>query len=214
MDKNPYAPDFDDLPGELPIFPLDGVLLLPSGSLPLNIFEKRYLKMIEDALSGHRLIGMVQTKAGADIYDVGCAGKITEFSETDDGRYVIKLTGICRFGIIKELKSDKPYRSVKPRWSPYENDIQKPACDDLDREKLHELLGQYFSKEEMSCNWKALEEVSDAKLITCLSMVCPFDASEKQALLEVPCCNTRADMFMTMLEMAVREGAKSCKSCH
>jgi Lon protease-like protein len=118
MEQNPYAPDFNALPGTLPVFPLPGVLLLPSGNLPLNIFEKRYLKMVEDALGGNRMIGMIQPKGddGVLLYNVGCAGKITEFRETDDGRYRITLTGISRFKIDEEVKTNTPYRQVRAGW--------------------------------------------------------------------------------------------------
>ncbi|MCB1532203.1 MAG: LON peptidase substrate-binding domain-containing protein [Alphaproteobacteria bacterium] len=219
MDKNPFAPLYDALPDTLPIFPLEGVLLLPRGNLPLNIFEPRYLAMVEDALRCQRLIGMVQpnTKAPQEgdvpvVYDIGCAGKITEFSETPDGRYLITLTGISRFKIEKELDGKSGYRRVKPDWSGYKCDINSQSCGKLDRGKLHEFLKSYFHKEGMSCDWGALEDTDDSSLITCLSMVCPFDPCEKQALLEADCCDARAKMFMTMLEMASCQG--DCESHH
>lgn len=214
MEQNPYAPDFTSLPDTLPVFPLAGVLLLPTGNLPLNIFEKRYLKMIDDAMAGNRLIGMVQLK-GEDfsIYDVGCVGKITEFKETDDGRYVITLTGICRFKIDQELDATTPYRQVKANWAGYKDDLTPSTCLGLNREKLNNLLQAYFSSQEMNCDWGAVEKAPDGRLITCLSMVCPFDSKEKQALLEAPNCKARAETFMTMLEMAVKQ-RKECGSCH
>jgi Lon protease-like protein len=217
MDKNPYAPDFNDLPETLAIFPLPGVLLLPSGQLPLNIFEPRYLKMVEDALAGNRMIGMIQPRGDEPlkppIYDVGCAGKITDFSETKDGRYLITLTGICRFRVAKELDAVTPYRQIKADWMPYDKDLDVAACLDLNREKLHGLLQSYFMDQGLNCDWKMIEGASDGKLITCLSMICPFEAKEKQMLLEAPCCKTRAETFVTMLEMAVHQ-KKSCASEH
>ncbi len=213
MDRNPFAPDFDALPGKLAVFPLDQVLLLPSGKLPLNIYEPRYKKMIEDALAGNRLIGMIQRRTGEDLYKVGCAGKITEFSETTDGRYLVTLTGISRFKIASELKSNAPYREIEPDWQAYRQDIEPRSCLDLNREKLVGLLKSYFTANEMKCDWDAVEGAPDGRLITCLAMICPFDAKEKQALLEAPCCKTRAETFMTMLEMAVKE-RKDCSSCH
>lgn len=209
MDKNPFAPDFDALPQTLPIFPLGGVLLLPHGNLPLNIFEPRYLAMVEDALRSDRLIGMVQPdvqargagRAGA-VYEIGCAGKITDFSETPDGRFLVTLTGISRFKITEELETIRGYRSVKPCWGAYKSDINSKSCATLDRKKLNNFLKSYFAKEGMSCDWQALEDTDDSSLITCLSMVCPFEPNEKQALLEADCCDERAKMFMTMLEMA------------
>ena len=220
MDKtNPFAPDFEALPETLPIFPLEGVLLLPRGNLPLNIFEPRYLAMVEDALASDRLIGMVQPnakarKAGEEdaVYETGCAGKITEFSETPDGRFLITLTGISRFKIHEELEMDKGYRRVKPCWGVYKCDINLKSCGKLDRQKLNDFLKSYFDKEGMSCDWNALQETDDSSLITCLSMVCPFDPCEKQALLEADCCDARAKMFMTMLEMA--SCREDCKSKH
>ena len=126
MDKNPYAPTFDTLPDILPIFPLSGVLLLPHGQLPLNIFEPRYVAMVEDALSTHRMIGMLQPKNDNEIYQTGCAGKITEFTEMPDGRYIINLSGICRFKIFDELETLKGYRRARPDWQPFEGDLKIP----------------------------------------------------------------------------------------
>lgn len=214
MEQNPFAPAFDALPETIPVFPLEGVLLLPTGTLPLNIFEKRYLKMVEDALAGSRLIGMIQPKGNsASLYDIGCAGKITEFEETPDGRYQITLTGICRFKITKELEVKTPYRQVLADWGGFHQDLATPVCLDIDRGKLTALLQSYFSAQEMNCDWAALKQAPDNRLMTCLSMVCPFEPEEKQALLEAPCCRERAKMFMSMLEMAVK-ARQGCKSCH
>ncbi len=214
MEQNPYAPAFGKLPETIAVFPLPGVLLLPSGNLPLNIFEKRYLKMVEDAMGGSRMIGMIQPKDSGDrLYDVGCAGKITEFKETADGRYLITLTGISRFRIEEELNVNTPYRQIRAGWSTYKHDLETPACLDLDRAKLLSMLQSYFSAQEMNCDWEAVKKAPDSRLVTCLAMVCPFEPEEKQALLEAPCCKTRAAAFMTMLEMAVKE-RQGCKSCH
>lgn len=220
MDKasrNPFAPSFEKLPAALPVFPLPGVLLLPSGNLPLNIFEPRYLKMVEDVLASHRLIGMIQPREGAEktpgLYDIGCAGKITEFSETSDGRYLITLTGICRFRIAGELNTATPYRQVQTDWSAFQKDIENVACLDIDRAKLLELLRCYFTDQGLDCDWDAIQDAPDGKLITCLSMICPFEPKEKQALLEAPCCKTRARTFMTMLEMATHDN-KGCSGRH
>lgn len=203
MTKNVFAPDFDALPKVLPVFPLEGVLLLPCGRLPLNIFEPRYLAMVEAALGTDRLIGMIQPDQGGALYKTGCAGKITEFSETEDGRYLITLSGVSRFHVMEELDGVDGYRRVKPSWLAFEKDLDAQTCSDLDRDRLKALLQKYFQKQDMDCDWDKIEGAPDGKLITCLSMVCPFDPQEKQALLEAPCCNTRADMFLTMLEMAV-----------
>lgn len=221
MKKNPFAPDFDDLPQAMPIFPLEGVLLLPRGHLPLNIFEPRYLAMVQDALATNRLIGMVQPDAKARsagkenaVYETGCAGKIIDFSETPDGRFLITLNGISRFKIKEELDTIRGYRSVKPCWQSYKSDVTIKTCANLDREKLNEFLKSYFEKEGMSCDWDILKDTDDSSLITCLSMVCPFEPSEKQALLEADCCDARAEMFMTMLEMASRANNPAHSSKH
>lgn len=222
MDTNPFAPDFEDLPQSLPIFPLGGVLLLPCGHLPLNIFELRYRAMVEDAMASDRMIGMVQTcdetvkavKNDTPVFKTGCAGKITEFSETPDGCYLITLTGVCRFDIEKDMVTGRGYRRVKPGWNSYGDDLKEQTCLDLDRARMKELLREYFDKEGMDCDWEAIDEAPDGKLITCLSMVCPFEAQEKQALLEAECCQVRAKMFMTMLEMAVCASSEGCASRH
>jgi hypothetical protein len=215
MGKNPYAPAFDALPKDLPIFPLRDVLLLPYGVLPLNVFEPRYMAMVRHALARDRMIGMLQhTNDGNGIYDVGCAGKITEFNETPDGRFLISLNGICRFKILKEHDlHDHGFRIVRPSWLSYEDDLTTELCLDIDRKKLKSLLGTYFKKEGMDCDWHAIDNATDSKLMTCLSMVCPFTPSEKQALLEAKCCNTRANMFMTLLEIAA-QGKSSATSHH
>jgi Lon protease-like protein len=177
--------------------------------------------MIEDAMASDRFIGMIQPREKttekeiphtAVLFKTGCAGKITEFSETTDGRYLVKLSGICRFDIAEELDSNRGYRCVKPEWKYYEKDLQASACLGLDREKLKKLLQKYFEHEGMTCDWNMVDGTSDGRLMTCLSMVCPFDAAEKQALLEAGGCGERAKMFMTMLEMAICGG--DCKQHH
>ena len=214
MSNNPFAPEFTNLPETLSVFPLEGVLLLPHGSLPLNIFEARYVAMIEDAIAADRMIGMIQPKEGEDLYTTGCAGKITEFTETGDGRYLIKLTGICRFDIAEEIETDLAYRRVRTNWTPYQDDLDTKTCLGVDRDRLQNLLMAYFEKEGMSCDFDKFEDIQDGKLMTCLSMICPFEPSEKQALLEQVCCRERAQMFMTMIEMALISGKPLDKSKH
>lgn len=206
MDKNPYAPPFSSLPASLPIFPLTGVLLLPNGQLPLNIFEPRYLAMVEDALASNRLIGMIQLKDDNTLYQTGCAGKITEFAELANGRFVINLTGINRFRIETELKTVCAYRIVKPDWSDFQNDDQIPKSLGVCRETLLNHLCSYFKAQSMSCDFDKFSEIEDSKLITTLAMVCPFEPTEKQAILEEICHVKRAKTFMAMLEMAARAG--------
>lgn len=205
------------LPEELPVFPLWGVLLLPRGILPLNVFEKRYKAMVDDALQTNRLIGMIQPRQdGATLFSTGCAGKITGFTETEDGRYEITLKGVCRFSVAGELPMNGSlYRRVRPDWAAHYRDTDPAGHLNLDRQKLKSLLKTYFDLQGMDCDWAAVDGASDDKLITCLAMICPLNAGEKQALLEAACCKTRADLFLTLLEMAVRDG-RECPGgpCH
>ncbi|MFK7839924.1 MAG: LON peptidase substrate-binding domain-containing protein [Bdellovibrionales bacterium] len=208
MDSNPYAPDFSAMPDTIAIFPLTGVLLLPHGNLPLNIFEPRYVEMIDDAMASSKLIGMVQPKKSdangtKTLYQTGCVGKITEFAETPDGRYIINLTGICRFHITNELDTPRPYRIVQPDWKEYDGDVKIPKNLGVDREKLMILLSEFFNQNGMSCDFDKFETIPDSRLITTLAMICPFEPSEKQALLEKICHKERFETFMTMLEMAI-----------
>lgn len=194
---------FDELPAEMPIFPLAGVLLLPRGQLPLNIFEPRYLAMVDDAMRSNRLIGMIQPRDDGTLHSVGCAGRIFSYHETPDGRFEIVLNGVCRFKIQQELAQKDGYRRIRADWSSFAHDMEPMGCLDLDREVFGEHLKAYFKQQDLSCSWSAVKDASDEKLITCLAMICPFDASEKQALLEAHCCKERAKLFMTLLEMAV-----------
>ena len=212
MEQNPFAPKFEDLPQSLPVFPLSSALLLPLGQLPLNIFEPRYVQMVEDAMATNRMIGMVQPKSGQDGNDhptlqkTGCAGKIIEFSEAPDGRFLITLSGVYRYDIVEELATTKDYRIIKPDWHPYKTDFTRYKTLDLDRKKLKDLMKNYFEQNTMDCDWYAFDNAPDGKLITCLSMICPFEPAEKQVLLEASCGKTRADLFMGMLEIAVQSG--------
>jgi Lon protease-like protein len=201
------------LPTVLSIFPLTGVLLLPRGRLPLNIFEPRYLAMIEDALgTADRLIGMVQPAPGhvedlqggppPEVYPIGCAGRITSFSETDDGRYLITLTGVSRFSIAKELPLGRGYRRVLPDWNRFKSD-REPDRGTVDRTRLIEALKRYFLMNGIKADWDAINQTPDERLITTLAMICPFQSSEKQALLETEDLATRASTMLTLIEMAL-----------
>lgn len=199
-----------ELPSELPIFPLSGVLLLPRGQLPLNIFEPRYLAMIDEALRTHRMIGMIQPRGGNPdtLYDVGCAGRIVSYEETEDGRYLITLEGVNRFKVKEELELKDGFRRIVPDWSDFPRDGERMDCLDLDKGKLLGLLQQYFDHEGLSCNWETIENSEDDRLMTALAMICPLDPCEKQVLLETGCCKERAKTFITMLDMAVK-----CEQC-
>jgi len=209
MTANPFDPPFEKLPATLPVFPLPGVLLLPRGKLPLNIFEPRYLAMTEDALAGNRMIGMIQPSDPAcrgpepPVYPIGCAGRITTFSETEDGRFLITLTGTCRFEVTRELPTTRGYRRIIPCWDRFAVDLAEPAASDLDRPRLIEGLRSYFRLQGISANWEAIEATADEKLVTSLAMICPFDPPEKQALLEALTLAERGRLLIALIEMAV-----------
>jgi len=197
------------LPAILPIFPLTGVLLLPRGRLPLNIFEPRYLAMIRDALAGERLIGMVQpsdpaaSSANPPVYPTGCAGRITSFSETEDGRFLITLTGTSRFRIREELPLLDGYRRVVPDWNEFPRDLAGVDEPPFDRERLMRGLKGYFEQHHISTDWDAMTSVPGEQLVTSIAMICPFDPSEKQALLEAPDLSERARLLTAIVEMAL-----------
>jgi len=197
------------LPTILPIFPLTGVLLLPRGRLPLNIFEPRYLAMTRDALAGDRLIGMVQpSNPGSSgdnppVYPMGCAGRITSFAETEDERFLITLTGTCRFRIRDELPLLEGYRRVVPEWSEFARDLGSEDEPAFDRERLMRGLKGYFQQHQISADWGAINSVPGERLVTSVAMVCPFEPSEKQALLEASDLNERARLLTAMVEMAL-----------
>jgi Lon protease-like protein len=196
------------LPAILPIFPLTGVLLLPRGRLPLNIFEPRYLAMTRDALAGDRLIGMVQPsdpRASGDnppVYPTGCAGRITTFTETDDGRFLITLTGTCRFRIREELPLLEGYRRIVPDWSEFARDLDSEDEPTFDRDRLLRGLRAYFQQHQISADWDAIGSVPGERLVTSVAMVCPFEPGEKQALLEAADFAERARLLTAIVEMA------------
>ena len=215
--RNPFEPSFEQLPETLPIFPLSGVLLLPGGKLPLNIFEPRYLSMIFDALAGHRMIGMVQPMQpggfagdglpGADgrpqVHKVGCAGRIVSFNETEDGRLLLALSGVCRFETVRELDmAQGGYRRVSSLFSPYRADLDHAdEMVELDRDRLMAALAAFFRGKNLSTDWDAVKQAADTNLVTSLSMVLPFGPAEKQALLEAADTSARAKLLIAFLEM-------------
>jgi uncharacterized protein len=214
------GPGQTELPATLPIFPLTGVLLLPRGKLPLNIFEPRYLNMVRDALASDRLIGMVQpreddpatlTGPPADappiarlpaVYPTGCVGRITAFSETDDGRFHITLTGVARFEIREEVPTLRGYRRVVPDWDHYRADL---ADDDatIDRPRLLAALKAFFKLNDIAADWDSIAATPDERLVTSLAMICQFAPSEKQALLEARDLGERSRVMTALVEMAV-----------
>ncbi|MBJ3763142.1 LON peptidase substrate-binding domain-containing protein [Maribius pontilimi] len=202
-----------DLPQTLAVFPLPGALLLPRGKLPLHIFEPRYLAMVEDCMkTPHRLIGMVQPRdvpegAARRLHAIGCAGRLSGFSETDDGRYMITLSGMSRFRIKAEVEGFEPYMRCDVSWDGFERDLGQPERDPgFRRDKFLELLDRYFSAEELKTDWGSLTEAEDELLINALSMLCPFEPEDKQALLEAPTLATRRETLVTLIEFALRGG--------
>jgi Lon protease-like protein len=197
------------LPTILPIFPLTGVLLLPRGRLPLRIFEPRYLAMTRDALAGERLIGMVQptdpeaSGSNPPVYPTGCAGRITSFSETEDGLFLITLTGVSRFRIREELPLLEGYRRVVPEWHEFARDLEANDEPGFDRDRLLRGLRSYFQQQQISADWDAVTSVPGERLVTSIAMICPFEPSEKQALLEAPDVEERARLLTAIVEMAV-----------
>lgn len=202
-------PRLDELPTEFPVFPLPGALLLPGGKLPLNLFERRYLAMAEDALSTGRVIGMIQpdelrpaTPSGPALYRVGCLGRLSSFSETDDGRILVTLTGLVRFTVKVELEMRRGYRRVRGDLGRFRVDLEGGAASAaIEREALLDALRGYFGARGFDANWDAITEMPDDALVTTLAMVCPFDPAEKQALLEAPDAAARADTLLTLLRM-------------
>ena len=196
----------DALPEILPIFPLTGVLLLPRGQLPLNIFEPRYLAMTRDAMDGERLIGMVQPsdppvrEINPAVYPTGCAGRITSFSETDDGRFLITLTGVSRFRIKEELPLLSGYRRVVPDWQDFIADRDSGDAG-FDRSRLTQGLRTFFQQRQVEANWEAIDKAPGETLVTSIAMMCPFAPNEKQALLEAPTLNERARLLTALIEM-------------
>lgn len=203
-----FDPPFEDLPCELPIFPLTGVLLLPHGKLPLNIFEPRYLNMVNASLGGARMIGMIQptgTNEGAqpDVYRTGCAGRLTSFSESEDGRYLITLSGLIRFDFDDELALRDGYRTVVPNWTQYRADLAEDSDAGIDRDRMLRALKGYFVVNKVDANWDAITETPTDRLVNALAMMCPFQPSEKQALLEAQTLADRANVMVALLEMAL-----------
>jgi Lon protease-like protein len=201
-----------DLPLAIPVFPLDGALLLPGGQLPLNIFEPRYLNMIDDAMAGDRLIGMVQTRGGGreipGLALVGCAGKITSFAETSDGRYLITLTGLCRFAVGEELPVRTPYRQVRAQWDRFETDLRpgEDTAAHLDKSEFLAALSHYLEHRGLGIEWESAQAAPIDALINSLSMGLPFDAAEKQALLEAATLEDRAATLTALLEIDAAGG--------
>lgn len=199
-----------EMPAPIPVFPLQGALLLPRTRLPLNIFEPRYLAMIDDALADHRTVGMIQPKvpertAPTDrppLYDLGCAGRIVSFEETADGRYLIGLHGLCRFAIAEELPLHNGYRRVRPDYGAWTGDFAPADSAGIDRDTLGKALKAYLAARQLGADWEAIETTATDELISVIAMVCPFSPLEKQALLQCRTLTERAELIISMLTIA------------
>jgi hypothetical protein len=198
-----------DLPAVIPVFPLAGVVLLPRTRLPLNIFEPRYLAMIDAAMDQNRVIGMIQPRDPAEekskrpaLVQVGCVGRITEYGETDDGRYLVTLTGICRFHVASEREVSTPFRQVAADYALFAADLLQTEDPPIARDRLLHALKPYLTGRAMQTDWKSVEDAPPETLVNALSMLCPFASGEKQALLEAPGLKERSEVLIALLELA------------
>ena len=203
--RGPFEPKFSELPSQIPVFPLSGALLLPGGRMPLNIFEPRYLSMVRDAMAKpHRLIGMIQSRHDSEddtLFDVGCAGRVSSYSEIDDGRMLITLSGTSRFRLLECDDVNGGYRLARVSWSEFKSDLV-PCEKEIGRDHLINVLRHYFKLKGYTVDWEHIQDCEDERLVSTLSMICPFEVSEKQALLESTDLVSRAELLIAILEMA------------
>jgi Lon protease-like protein len=204
---------YTDLPRSLPLFPLTGAVLLPRGALPLNVFEPRYLEMVDYALQGDRLIGMIQPTEPEDkvlkpaLSQVGCAGRIVSFRESEDNRYLITLAGLCRFRLTGEMESRTPWRAGNCDFAPFAGDLAQTGDEDFPRERLMTALKAYLASRDLKADWKSVMTAPGEALVNALAMMCPFEPAEKQALLEAQSFQERASTLMALLEMSGAAGS-------
>ncbi len=203
-----------DCPARIPLFPLPGALLLPRGQMPLNIFEPRYLAMVDDAIRGDRVIGMIQPVADSEsavtprLFDVGCAGRITQFAETGDGRLIITLTGIARFRIVEELPTTTLYRQAQIDFTAFPDDfVARAGEDDVDRATVLDALGHFVKANKLEVDWKGIEDAPNEALVNALSMMSPYGVKEKQALLEAKTLRERAEILVAVTEIELARRA-------
>lgn len=201
-----------DIPPTIPVFPLSAALLLPGGRMPLNIFEPRYVQMIDEVLGGNRLVGMVQPALDGSaredgepkLCEVGCVGRLTSFAETSDGRYLISLNGVCRFRITEEIEVRSPFRQC--RIAPFAADLSDDqGGGDVDRAALLKAFRQYLEANDLQADWESVSRADNATLVNALSMMAPYGPAEKQALLEAPDLRTRAETLIAITEMALAQ---------
>lgn len=210
----------EQVPDVIPVFPLTGALLLPRGQLPLNIFEPRYLAMVDNVLKGDRIIGLIQPvseeTAGAPLLlPVGCAGRLTQFAETGDGRYLVTLTGIARFRILEELPAPTPYRQCRVDFSDFHTDFTPRAGEDsVDRDSVLATLRQFAAANDLQIDWKSIREAPNEALVNALSMMSPYGPMEKQALLEAPDLQRRAEVLVAITESQLARGKRATTPLH
>jgi Lon protease-like protein len=220
MNRHPFTPPFEDLPRQLPLFPLSGVVVMPGTQLPLNVFEPRYLQMVFDVLGSHRMLGMVQplprgeSDASPELYRTGTAGRISSFSETNDGRLMVILTGICRFRIVGELRSGTDYRVAEVDWSAYATDYSEDHGRIPDRAALFRSLRDYCASNDVEIAWKDAESLDDRPLVDLLTVHLPLQVQEKQALIESPALTDRIALLQGLLEMSNAQGGASAGLRH
>jgi Lon protease-like protein len=204
------------LPDIIPVFPLAGALLLPRGQMPLNIFEPRYLTMVDDALmSGHRLLGMIQPDAAhpgpetrPNLYKIGCVGRITQIAETGDGRYLMQLTGISRFSVVEELNVTTLYRQCRVSYAQFADDfIARRGEDEVDRKAVLKALSDFLKANDLKTDWQGIEDAPNEALVNALAMMSPYGSAEKQALLEAPDLKTRAEILVAVTEIELAKGS-------
>lgn len=207
----------DELPGTIPVFPLSGALLLPRGQMPLNIFEPRYLQMVDDSIRSHRLVGMVQPDETAPglrgapaIHTVGCAGRITQFAETGDGRILITLSGVCRFRIMEELTAATPYRICMVDFATFAADLDaRLGEEEVDRQSVVRMLRAFAENNRIKLDWNEIERAPNEALVNALAMMSPFGSVEKQALLEAETLKARAEVLVALAEIEFARGGSS-----
>ena len=210
MSRNEHYSTIEDLPRRLAVFPLPGALVLPRADLPLNIFEPRYLAMVDDALrDGHRLIGMIQPdishskdEARPELFRVGCVGRITQLAESGDGRYILELTGVARFKVVEEISGLTTYRQCKVDFFPYADDfVARRGEEAVDRTALLDVLTDFLEANNLKVDWEGIESAPNEALVNALAMMSPYGPAEKQAMLEAPDLKTRAEILIAVTEM-------------
>lgn len=207
--RSPFLQRFADLPDELPIFPLSGAVVLPGVQLPLNVFEPRYLALVQAALSSDHLIGMVQPRGDDDsdrppIHQIGCAGRITSYSETNDGRIVLVLTGLCRFSVGEELQTRDGFRRVRPEWKGFELDLEESEASLAERDQFMGSLRAFCNQRSVEIPWDDIAKMADGDLINLLCTHLPLEAEDKQALLEAVQLGERATLMRGLMDMSAQ----------